>query len=184
MSGGHFPKWDAIQISLSFVRVRHGCVFGNENQTVTEGFLLFVYSLSWPVYTGSFKKKKKKEPRHNASELTKEATRNSDTSSQLTEIEGGDDARLLTDGFLTEDWQAGLCSSLSSYSVTLMTSQFAWRNTIGDHQSLRESRIKLLGSCLLLFKEKTFTRDCWLEGISMENIPSAKGGCAFNYLTW
>lgn len=60
MSGGHFPKWDAIQISLSFVRVRHGCVFGNENQTVTEGFLLFVYSLSWPVYTGSFKKKKKK----------------------------------------------------------------------------------------------------------------------------
>ena len=69
--------------------------------------------------------KKKKEPRHNASELTKEATRNSDTSSQLTEIEGGDDARLLTDGFLTEDWQAGLCSSLSSYSVTLMTSQFA-----------------------------------------------------------
>ena len=69
-------------------------------------------------------------------------------------VEGWDDERLLIDAFLTENWQAGLCSSLSAFSVTLIMPWFAWQNTTGDYQSLRESGIKLLG-CLLFFKEKT-----------------------------
>lgn len=50
----------------------------------------------------------------------------------LTDTEGGEDKRLLTDASLTENWRIGLCSNLSFCSLTLIMSQFAWQNTIGN----------------------------------------------------